>query len=164
MIMVKQNTKSTRKKRLTKKQKEAIASKLENTVKGVSKRGLFFKSKDKFGEWTIVDGKTKQEVFKNIILVESANMMLKTLNKANPKQLQKIIPSFQETLTAYQQPVYKHMNDIFFYKHTMKTTKDITLFHATEARVDMSLMKLRHCREELHSKLDINSLHGIHLA
>ena len=65
--MVKQNTKSTRKKRLTKKQKEAIASKLENTVKGVSKRGLFFKSKDKFGEWTIVDGKTKQEVFKNII-------------------------------------------------------------------------------------------------
>ena len=139
--MVKQNTKSTRKKRLTKKQKEAIASKLENTVKGVSKRGLFFKSKDKFGEWTIVDGKTKQEVFKNIILVESANMMLKTLNKANPKQLQKIIPSFRETLTAYQQPVYKHMNDIFFYKHTMKP-KDITLF-MPRGKSDMSPMKLR---------------------
>tara|TARA_B100000614_G_C14439267_1_gene449519 strand:- start:61 stop:546 length:486 start_codon:yes stop_codon:yes gene_type:complete len=160
--MVKRNTKSTRKK-LTKKQKQDIANKLENTVKKVSKKGLFFKSKDKSGEWTIVDGKTKNVLFSGIILVESANIMLKTLNQANPKQLQKIIPSYQETLKNYQNDVHKHLNDIFFYKHTMKTTKDNVLFYATEARVDMSLMKLRHCREELHNKLEINSLHGIHL-
>ena len=67
------------------------------------------------------------------------------------------------TLKNYQNDVHKHLNDIFFYKHTMKTTKDNVLFYATEARVDMSLMKLRHCREELHNKLEINSLHGIHL-
>ena len=67
------------------------------------------------------------------------------------------------TLRNYQDAVHKHLNDIFFYKHTMKTTKDNVLFYATEARVDMSLMKLRHCREELHNKLEINSLHGIHL-
>ena len=41
--MVKQNTKFTRKKRLTKKQKQDIANKLENTVNNVSKKGLFFK-------------------------------------------------------------------------------------------------------------------------
>ena len=160
--MVKRNTKSTRKK-LTKKQKQDIANKLENTVQKVSKKGLFFKTKDKFGEWTIVDGKTKNVLFSGILLVESANIMLRTLNQANPKQLQKIIPSYQETLRNYQDAVHKHLNDIFFYKHTMKTTKDNVLFYATEARVDMSLMKLRHCREELHNKLEINSLHGIHL-
>mgnify|MGYP001430843873 FL=1 len=160
--MVKRNTKSTRKK-LTKKQKQDIANKLENTVQKVSKKGLFFKTKDKFGEWTIVDGKTKNVLFSGILLVESANIMLRTLNQANPKQLQKIIPSYQETLKNYQDAVHKHLNDIFFYKHTMKTTKDNVLFYATEARVDMSLMKLRHCREELHNKLEINSLHGIHL-
>ena len=160
--MVKRNTKSTRKK-LTKKQKQDIANKLENTVQKVSKKGLFFKTKDKFGEWTIVDGKTKNVLFTGILLVESANIMLRTLNQANPKQLQKIIPSYQETLKNYQDAVHKHLNDIFFYKHTMKTTKDNVLFYATEARVDMSLMKLRHCREELHNKLEINSLHGIHL-
>jgi len=160
--MVKRNTKSTRKK-LTKKQKQDIANKLENTVQKVSKKGLFFKTKDKFGEWTIVDGKTKNVLFNGILLVESANIMLRTLNQANPKQLQKIIPSYEETLRNYQDAVHKHLNDIFFYKHTMKTTKDNVLFYATEARVDMSLMKLRHCREELHNKLEINSLHGIHL-
>ncbi len=160
--MVKRNTKSTRKK-LTKKQKQDIANKLENTVQKVSKKGLFFKTKDKFGEWTIVDGKTKNVLFSGILLVESANIMLRTLNQANPKQLQKIIPSYHETLRNYQDAVHKHLNDIFFYKHTMKTTKDNVLFYATEARVDMSLMKLRHCREELHNKLEINSLHGIHL-
>tara|TARA_B100001287_G_C22679172_1_gene529340 strand:- start:1762 stop:2250 length:489 start_codon:yes stop_codon:yes gene_type:complete len=160
--MVKRNTKSTRKK-LTKKQKQDIANKLENTVQKVSKKGLFFKTKDKFGEWTIVDGKTKNVLFSGILLVESANIMLRTLNQANPKQLQKIIPSYEETLRNYQDAVHKHLNDIFFYKHTMKTTKDNVLFYATEARVDMSLMKLRHCREELHNKLEINSLHGIHL-
>ena len=45
--MVKQNTKSTRKKRLTKKQKLDIANKLESTVQKISKKGLFFKTKNK---------------------------------------------------------------------------------------------------------------------
>ncbi len=162
--MVRQNTKHTRKKKLTKKQKHEIASKLENTVKNVSKKGLFFKTKNKSGDWIIVDGKTKDVIFEDVVLVESANIMLKTLNKANNKQLLKIIPTYRDTLNAYQGPVQKHLSDIFFYKHTMKTTKDNVLFYATEARVDMSLMKLRHCREELHNKLEVNSLHGIHLA
>ena len=67
------------------------------------------------------------------------------------------------TLKQYHNPLQKHLTDIVFYKHTMKTTTDTILFYATEARVDISLMKLRHCREELHNKLEVNSLHGIHL-
>tara|TARA_A200000159_G_C7312107_1_gene335089 strand:+ start:199 stop:690 length:492 start_codon:yes stop_codon:yes gene_type:complete len=161
--MVKQNTKSTRKKRLTKKQKQDIANKLENTVNNVSKKGLFFKTKNKHGDWTIVDGKTKKIVFDDILLVESANIILRTLQKANPKQIQKLIPSYRETLDRYHNTLQKHLSDIFFYKHTMKTTKDTVTFYATEARVDVSLLKLRHCREELHAKLDVNSLHGIYL-
>ena len=161
--MVKQNTKSTRKKRLTKKQKLDIANKLESTVQKISKKGLFFKTKNKYCDWTIIDGRNKETIFNEVVLVESANIMLHALNHASPTQLKKMIPTFRTTLNNYQRPVQKHLTDIFFYKHTMKTTKDSTLFYVTESRVDMSLMKLRHCREELHNKLGVNSLHGIHL-
>ena len=161
--MVKQNTKYTRKKRLTKKQKLDIANKLENTVNKVSKKGLFFKTKNKNGDWTIVDGRTKKVLLDDILLVESANIILRTLTTATVKQLQKLIPTYKETLNKYHNPLQKHLTDIVFYKHTMKTTKETILFYATEARVDISLLKLRHCREELHNRLDVNSLHGIHL-
>ena len=161
--MVKQNTKYTRKKRLTKKQKLDIANKLESTVNKVSKKGLFFKTKNKFGDWSIVDGRTKKVLLDNILLVESANIILRTLTTASIKQLQKLIPTYDVTLKQYHNPLQKHLTDIVFYKHTMKTTTDTILFYATEARVDISLMKLRHCREELHNKLEVNSLHGIHL-
>ena len=86
--MVRQNTKYTRKKRLTKKQKLDIANKLERTVNNVSKKGLFFKTKNKFGDWSIVDGRTKKVLLDNILLVESANIILRTITTANVKQLQ----------------------------------------------------------------------------
>ena len=50
-----------------------------------------------------------------------------------------------------------------FYKHTLKTTNSDVLFFSTEARIDLSLLYLRKARTELHNKLDVNSLHGIHL-
>jgi len=163
MTMAKQNTKHTRKSRLTKAKKEVLAKKLEQTVKNVSRKGLYFKRKTKTNEYQIVDGKTKEVVLDEILLVESANQLLKTMNNANQKQITKLIPSYRQSLERYQGPIQKHLNDLMFYKHTLKTTQSKVLFFSTEARVDLSLMYLRKARAELHNKLDVNSLHGIHL-
>jgi hypothetical protein len=161
--MAKQNTKHTRKKPLTKAKKKALATKLEQTVNKVSIKGLFFKTRTKTGDWNIVDGKNKTIVLQDILLVESANHMLNSLNNSNQKQVKRLIHSYTGSLQEYQKRIFKCLNDIMFYKHTLKTTKSSVLFHSTEARVDLSLMNLRHAREELHVKLATNTHHGKHL-
>lgn len=161
--MAKQNIKHTRKKPLTKAKKKALATKLEQTVNKVSTKGLFFKTKTKGGDWNIVDGKNKKVVLENVLLVESANHILNSLNNSNQKQVKKLIHSYTGSLQQYQRPIFKHLNDIMFYKHTLKTTKSMVLFFSTEARVDLSLMNLRHAREELHIKLTTNTHHGKYL-
>ena len=50
-----------------------------------------------------------------------------------------------------------------FYRHTMKTTKDTVKFFSTEARIDMSVSKLRYERDNLQNRLGINVLHSTHL-
>lgn len=163
MTMAKRNTKSTRKPRLTKAKKLALAKKLEQTVKAVSTKGLYFKRRAKDSNWQIVDGRNKEIVLDDIVLVESANQLLTTMNNANQKQIAKLLPSYRESLNRFQSPISKHLNDLMFYKHTLKTTKSQVLFFSTEARIDLSLLYLRKARAELHTKLDVNSLHGIHL-
>ena len=65
------NTKPTRKKRLSKKKQQELAKKLESSVANVSKKGLFFKSRNKDGSYNIVDGAKKEVLVENILLPES---------------------------------------------------------------------------------------------
>jgi len=163
MIMVNRNTKHTRKKKLSKKKQQELAKKLESSVANVSKKGIFFKSRDKNGIYSIVDGTTKSVIIEHIVLPETANQILTTLRQSNKKKLPKVIEKFNETLRQYQPIIEKHLNDLFFYKHTLKTTKDTVKFFSTEARIDISVSKLRHERDCLQDKLGINVLHATHL-
>ena len=61
------------------------------------------------------------------------------------------------------QLIFIFINDLFFYKHTLKTTKDSVKFFSTEARIDISVSKLRYERDCLQDKLGINVLHATHL-
>ena len=74
--MAKQNIKPTRKKPLTKAKKKALATKLQQTVNKVSTKGLFFKTRNRIGDWQIVDGRNKSVVLESVLLVESANHIL----------------------------------------------------------------------------------------
>ena len=161
--MAKQNTKLTSKKPLTKAKKQALANKLKQTVNKVSTKGLFFKTRTTDGNWNIVDGKNKTIVLESVLLVESANHMLNSLNHSNQRQVKQLLNSYTTSLKTYQGAIFKHLNDIMFYKHTLKTTESSVLYHSTEARVDLSLMKLRKAREELHTKLATNTHHGKYL-
>ena len=163
MTMAKQNTKPTRKNRLTKAKTQALDKKLEQTVKNVSTKGFFFKRKTKANDWEIIDGRSKEVVLEEIVLVETANQLLHTMNRANQKQIKALLPTYRASLLRYQGQIHKHLNDLMFYKHTLKTTNSDVLFFSTEARIDLSLLYLRKARTELHNKLDVNSLHGIHL-
>lgn len=161
--MVNRNTKPTRKKRLSKKKQQELAKKLESSVANVSKKGLFFKSRNKDGSYNIVDGAKKEVLVENILLPESANQILNTLKQANKKKIANLVEKFKVTLNVYQPSIEKHINDLFFYKHTLKTTKDSVKFFSTEARIDISVSKLRHERDCLQDKLGINVLHATHL-
>ena len=161
--MVNRNTKPTRKKRLSKKKQQELAKKLESSVANISKKGLFFKSRNKDGSYNIVDGAKKEILIENILLPESANQILNTLKQANKKKIANLIDKFKITLRTYQPSIEKHLNDLFFYKHTLKTTKDSVKFFSTEARIDISVSKLRYERDCLQDKLGINVLHATHL-
>ena len=163
MIMVNRNTKPTRKKRLSKKKQQELAKKLESSVANVSKKGLFFKSRNKDGSYNIVDGAKKEVLVENILLPESANQILNTLKQANKKKIANLVEKFKVTLNVYQPSIEKHINDLFFYKHTLKTTKDSVKFFSTEARIDISVSKLRYERDCLQDKLGVNVLHATHL-
>ena len=71
--MVNRNTKPTRKKRLSKKKQQELAKKLESSVANVSKKGIFFKSRNKDGTYSIVDGTDKTVLIDNIVLPETFN-------------------------------------------------------------------------------------------
>tara|TARA_B100000902_G_scaffold34893_1_gene42042 strand:- start:112927 stop:113415 length:489 start_codon:yes stop_codon:yes gene_type:complete len=161
--MVNRNTKHTRKKKLSKKKQQELAQKLESSVANISKKGIFFKSRNKNGSYSIVDGTKKEVLIENILLPESANIIIQTLKSANKQKITRIVENFESTLRRYQPNIEKHLNDIFFYRHTMKTTKDSIKFFSTEARIDMSVSKLRYERDCLQDKLGINVLHATHL-
>ena len=67
--MVNRNTKSIPKKRLSKKKQQELAKKLESSVANVSKKGIFFKSRNKDGSYNIVDGTKKEVLVENILLM-----------------------------------------------------------------------------------------------
>lgn len=161
--MVNRNTKPTRKKRLSKSNKQKLAKKLESSVANISKKGIYFKARAKNNTYNIVDGANKKVVLENILLPESANEILNTLKNANKKKIPKILQTFYDTLNTHQPSIEKHLNDIMFYRHTMKTTKDTVKFFSTEARIDMSVSKLRYERDNLQNRLGINVLHATHL-
>ena len=163
MIMVNQNTKHTRKKRLSKSNKQKLAKKLESSVANISKRGIYFKAKTKNNTYNIIDGANKKVVLEDVLLPESANTILNTLKQANKQKIPKIIERFNYTLRTYQPNIEKQLNDIMFYRHTMKTTKDSIKFFSTEARIDIAVSKLRFERDTLQDRLGINVLHSSYL-
>ena len=87
----------------------------------MSKKGLFFKSRNKDGSYNIVDGAKKEVLVENILL-PNANQILNTLKQANKKKIAQLVDKFNITLSMYQPSIEKHINDLF-YKHTLKPKK-----------------------------------------
>jgi len=139
MTMVKQNTKSTLNKKLSKKKKAELVNKLDNAVKSISKRNLYFVSGNKERYFSVVDSTTKKPIFKEIPISEAAQMIVKLCNTTSKTKINKVKGTIENVLVKNGRELNKHINDLFFYNYTIRTTKDIDKLIITEARKDMSL-------------------------
>ena len=146
--MAKRNLKS-----IPKKAKKELAEKLDNTTKKVLAKNIFISVKNRSGLFDIVDATNKEPVFKNVYLPETARCIVKTLTKTPKKKLQNTILLIHKARNSYETPIIKHYNDLIFYRHTMKTTKDSIKFYSTESRAEIAIMKLKDAKEGLHSHI-----------
>jgi len=144
--MAKQNTKSTRKINKTN-----LAKKLEKTTKKVVAKSKFFVVKNKLELFDVVELSTKRPVFKNVGLSETANKISRTLKRTPNNNLNITVEKITDALRKHESDMMKHYNDIIFYKHTLKTTKDIERFYVTESRIEMSIGYFKHKKDTLHS-------------
>lgn len=144
--MAKQNTKST-----LKINKNNLAKSLETTTKKVIAKNKFFVVKNKHDLFDVVELSSKTPVFKNVGLSETANMISRTLKKTPKPNLNITVEKIHDALRKHESDMMKHYNDIVFYKHTLKTTKDIERFYVTESRIEMSLGYFKHKKDTLHS-------------
>jgi len=144
--MAKQNTKSTRKINKTN-----LAKKLEKTTKKVVAKSKFFVVKNKLELFDVVELSTKRPVFKNVGLSETANKISRTLKRTPNNNLNITVEKITDDLRKHESDMMKHYNDIIFYKHTLKTTKDIERFYVTESRIEMSIGYFKHKKDTLHS-------------
>lgn len=149
--MAKQNSKSIRKK--TKIDKRKVAKKLEHATKKVLSKNLFFSVQKKCGLFDIVEASSRQPVFKDVVLPETARRIIKTLSTTPKKGIPSTIITIDKALDTYQRHVAKHYTDLIFYKHTMRTTQDSIKFYSTESRAEISIMSLRNAKESLHSNI-----------
>lgn len=144
--MVKQNTKSSRKI-----SKTNLAKRLEKSTKKVIAKNKFFVVKNKSELYDVVELATKNPIFKNVGLSETANIISKTLKRTPRQNLSVTIEKIHEVLCKHENDMMKHYNDIIFYKHTLRTTKDIDKFYVIESRIEMSLGYFKHKKDTLHS-------------
>lgn len=145
--MAKQNTKSTLKKKLSKKKKTELVNKLDNAVKSISKRNLYFVSGNKDRYYSVIDSTTKQPIFKEIPISEAAQLIVRLCNTTSKTKIRKVKDHIEDAIIKHGRELNKHINDLYFYNHTLKTTKDIDKVIITEARKDMSLnyyYKIKH--------------------
>ena len=66
-------------------------------------------------------------------------MIVKLCNTTSKTKINKVKGTIENVLTKNGKELSKHINDLFFYNHTIRTTKDVDKLIITEARKDMSL-------------------------
>jgi hypothetical protein len=121
--------------KLSKSNKAILAQKLTDLATNVARKPVFVISPN-FGDYDILDYYTKQTIVKSIPSKNLARFLCDTLNKSKKKLP---LQSIQHYINVYS----KHYYDCVFYKHTIKTTKDIFKKHVTITRLDISIEYLK---------------------
>tara|TARA_Y200000002_G_C22493347_1_gene583984 strand:- start:121 stop:465 length:345 start_codon:yes stop_codon:yes gene_type:complete len=109
----------------------------------IAKRGVYIVAKANPG-YNIVNYITKEVVIANIPYNKVANNINKTLNKSKEKMS---VNNYQSHIDRY----YKHFNDIQFYKHTIRTSKDLIKVFSAGCRLQDSIQMMNTAREYIRS-------------
>lgn len=150
--MAKQNSKSSHSKLIN---KSELSSKLDTVAKNVANRGLFFTAKQKTSAYSVVDVKTKQPVFVDIISEDIADRIKLCLNRTPVKNIPKAIDSYKLLLRRYDALLLKHYTDMLVYSNTLDTSTDEIKLTVAESRLDLSTAKLEHLVNKLISKITV---------
>ena len=123
--------------------KPHLAKKLDKMANNIAKRGVYIVAKANPG-YNIVNYITKEVIIESIPFNKVANDVNKTLNKSKEKQS---VGNYQSHIDRY----YKHYNDIQFYKHTIRTSKDLTKVFSAGCRLQDSIQMMNTAREYIRS-------------
>ena len=119
--------------------KPHIANKLDKIANNIAKRGVYIVVKTDPG-FNIINYISKEVVIENIPFSKIANTVNKALNESKEKLS---VNNYQSHIDRY----YKHFNDIQFYKHTIRTSKDITKVFSAGCRLQDSIHMMNTARE-----------------
>ena len=121
--------------------KKNLAKKLNNLAQKVAKKKVFVVEKTDPG-YNLINYVTKEVLLENIPFLKSANSICKELNKTQELHT---ISGAQRHIDIY----YKHFNDLQFYKHTVRTSKDKVRVFSAGVRMQESLHFIREAKQHL---------------
>jgi len=119
--------------------KPHIANKLDKIANNIAKRGVYIVVKTDPG-FNIINYISKEVVIENIPFSNIANTVNKVLNESKEKLS---VNNYQSHIDRY----YKHFNDIQFYKHTIRTSNDLTKVFSAGCRMQDSIQMMNTARE-----------------
>jgi hypothetical protein len=119
--------------------KPHIANKLDKIANNIAKRGVYIVVKTDPG-FNIINYISKEVVIENIPFSKIANTVNKALNESKEKLS---VNNYQSHIDRY----YKHFNDIQFYKHTIRTSNDLTKVFSAGCRMQDSIQMMNTARE-----------------
>ena len=125
--------------------KEKLLKNFEKITKNVSKKPIYILKKTPEG-YSVVHYITGNHLVTHLPYAKTGKELIKYIIKEK-KVCQERIKRLNRMIDNY----YKHLNDAYFYKHTLKTTKDTEKVIMTEARLDITMMYLRGAREQLNN-------------
>jgi hypothetical protein len=117
-----------------------IANKLDKLASNVAKKGIFVVKKTKIG-YDIVNYFNKEVLVKDIPFSRTANNYCDSLNKEGERGVAQI--------THHVHVYHKHMNDIVFYKHTIRTSNDAVRVFNAGVRMQESLGMVKEAKRQL---------------
>lgn len=122
--------------KLSKDKKAILAKKLTDIAANVAKKPIFVVTANN-GDYNILDYYSKLPIVSSVPSKGLAYFLCDSFNKAKNKKLP--IDAIQHYINVYS----KHYYDCIFYKHTIKTTKDVFKKQVTVTRLDMSIEYLK---------------------
>jgi len=123
--------------------KKRLSKQLDTIATNVAKKGIFVVSKKDEG-FIVHEHISKAIVAKELPMKCVASYICKLRNKGQLPSISNKI-KMDGLISQY----YRCKNDIMFYRHTLKNTKDFTLGEVIEARLFDTICKFNFTKDEL---------------
>jgi hypothetical protein len=125
--------------------KKRLTKQLDTIATNVAKKGIFIVTKsDDF--FIVQEHITKRVVHRDLPMRGIAEYLCKMQNKGKSPN-EHVKREIKQLVSQY----FKLNNDMLFYQHTLKSTKDSTRWHATYARLHECRARFTFTKKELAS-------------